>query len=540
MTFIVLLLLLTIPYQIISASGVEESKETEEDPSPPIRSLRYYLGRFVAKNLKRINTIFWTAVKADPPVMEISYGETSTLDFGMLDLDTNEFDKRELRFYLNSRALNFEVVEYPDNNPENWFINFNPSSVNFKEGVESEFRTKVSISLRSPPMAENAIQSGILRLRIRDVWATGNLWFPPKEFGSLNDRFRWFTIALIGRWGNLSGTINVIQRDVDVLVNVKSYHAVRFDSIPVANIRPGRIDSIPITLQNLGNYNDTFNFRVANESNGILLSNPISITLKPGETSNTLLAVAVPLNALDTGTLHTVVIQAYSIDQPEATIAERTVIIQTQGIYVSDLSGSLLVFFGIILLVIIGFYLYLRKQKLEKICKKPEKPWLIPGERKHLEKLKLKDNNEYNKTFKMMEEEYKSSMLWYKYYKKSLLKKGNIIKNTVKSITNPIIKFTKNFNKNREEKRKKKIAEMKKAERERKKLEKKKEKQEKVEIKEEIKTKRLEPEPPIEEEQIEPIVDRSAEIEKLRRERTLLKIRKSQEKQRRKFGRFSY
>jgi hypothetical protein len=140
----------------------------------------------------------------------------------------------------------------------------------------------------------------------------------------------------------------------------------------------------------------------------------------------------------------------------------------------------------------------------------------------------------------MMEEEYKSSLLWYKYYKKSLLKKGNIIKNTVKSITNPIMKFTRNFNKNRDEKRKKKIAEMKKAERERKKLEKKKEKQEKVEIKEEIKTKRLEPEPPIEEEPMEPIVDRSAEIEKLRRERTLLKIRKSQEKQRRKFGRFSY
>jgi hypothetical protein len=338
---------------------------------------------------------------------------------------------------------------------------------------------------------------------------------------------------------------------VKVLVNVKPYHAVSFESVPLVNIKPGKIDSIPITLQNLGNYNDTFNFRIANASEGFILSNPVSLTLKPGETSDTLLAVAVPLNPLDTGTLHKIEIQAYSVSQPNVTIAERTVLVQTQGIYVSDFSGFVIAFFGIILLIIIGLYLYRRKRILEKICKKPEKPWLIPEEKKHLEKLKLKDKQKYNETFKMMEDEYNSSLLWYKYYKKELLKKEGVIKNTLKAILNPIYNFSANLKENREKIRKERIAEMKKAERERKrkerqmekaeKLKNEKEKEEKIKVKEETNSKEIEPEPVFEEEEIiEPIIDRFAEVEKQRRQQILNKVRKAQDKQRRKLGKLGY
>jgi len=47
---------------------------------------------------------------------------------------------------------------------------------------------------------------------------------------------------------------------------------------------------------------------------------------------------------------------------------------------------------------------------------KPDKPWNLPEERKYLEKLKEKDKEEYNNVLKMMRDEYKSALLWYKSY----------------------------------------------------------------------------------------------------------------------------
>ena len=517
--------------------------------------------------MKPIQSLFRAAIKAIPSVVEISYGETISIDFGMIDLGTGEFDKRDLQFFLNARTLHFEVLEYPGGNPDLWFISFNPSSVHFVKGEIKEFKTNVTLSLKAPPIAENAIQSGILRLRMNDIWAVGNLWYPPKDtpnWEGFSGMSRWLLISILGKWGQYSGTVMPTIKEYEVLVNVKPYHSIRFDADPHTNIMPGRIASIPIRLENLGNYNDTFSFRVENATNGVIISNPVSITLKPGKSKNTLLGVAVPLNVLDTGTLHQVNIQAYSIFEPNATIAERTVLIQTKGIYVSELGGAVFGFFGIIILFIVAFYLHRRNKKLSKLCKKPEKPWLIPVEKKHLEKLKLKDKKEYNDTLKMMEDEYQSSLLWYKHFRKSLLEKNHKKKNLVKSVTEPINKFIKsvigtinkfilNFNNKRAEKNKIKQNKKEKAEKERKKREKEKEKAEKekekekikleeskkpekIEKKKEVKTEEIEPETPVEEEKIEPVIDRSAEIEKRRREQTLQKIKKAQEKQRRKFG----
>ena len=72
--------------------------------------------------------MFRAAVKAKPSVIEISYGESATIDFGRIDLKTGEFDKRDLQFFLNARTLHFEAIEYPGGNPDLWFVSFNPSS----------------------------------------------------------------------------------------------------------------------------------------------------------------------------------------------------------------------------------------------------------------------------------------------------------------------------------------------------------------------------------------------------------------------------
>lgn len=370
------MIIFTIPSQTIlgNAFDKQSGEIISDEPTIEDDTIRRKIAREILAPFKPINKIFWVSIKADPAVLDIRYGETATLDFGMLDLENYEFDRRKLEFYLNSRVLRFEVVEYPDGKPENWFVSFDPSSVNLKAGEEKIFKTTVSISLRSPPSAKNSIQSGMMKLRMMDTWACGNMWFPPKEGTDWSDRRgKWFLIAFLGKWGNLSGTVFTNKRDVDVLVNIKPYNSVRFDAVPIKNIEPGKIASIPISLENLGNYNDTFNFRVADESNGVIISNPVSITLKPGEVKNTLLAVATPLNPIDTGTIHKVEIQAYSIDKPNTTIAKRTVLIQTQGIYISELSITLLVIIVLILLFIGVLYLQRRKNFFKKASKKTKK-----------------------------------------------------------------------------------------------------------------------------------------------------------------------
>ena len=63
------------------------------------------------------------------------------------------------------------------------------------------------------------------------------------------------------------------------------------------------------------------------------------------------------------------------------------------------------------------------RKKLARICKKPEKPWKNYNERGYLEGLiKEKNAKEYKRTLKMMKEEYTSALMWYKSYRNFLVK----------------------------------------------------------------------------------------------------------------------
>jgi len=68
----------------------------------------------------------------------------------------------------------------------------------------------------------------------------------------------------------------------------------------------------------------------------------------------------------------------------------------------------------------------------EKYCIRPDKPWEIPEEKAYLDKLKKTDEEKYNEILKMMHEEYKSALLWYKYYIDATIKKIREEKNKEK------------------------------------------------------------------------------------------------------------
>jgi len=517
----------------ISNALAEQDKVKIEGNSSNIGILQRFF-RIIGKFTTFLFPIFRLAIVAvasEPPFIEIGYNETVNIELGMIDPETGEFEVWDRDYAIfTTRYVNFEVVEYPGGTDStSWFIDYNPTTVVVKKG--SVLKTNVTISLTSPPIASNAIQSGLLKFRVADTWGYGDLWFPPK--GSPMDkpiyRFLWFFSAMfIIRFGKYSGTVDVEYKDIAVLVKVKPYHALKFDTMPLINLKPDQITSIPITLENLGNYNDTFNFRVFSDNGDIILINPSSVTLAPGEQKDIYLGISIPQSVFDYGTLHSIKIEAYSVYDPNVTIDQKTIYIETRGVYISEIGGIGIIFLVIFLLAFISIYLHRRRLFFEKYCVKPDKPWEIPEEKAYLDEIKT-DEKKYNETLKMMHDEYKSALLWYKSYIDATIKKIKEEKNEKK------IKEKAEKLKTKKEQKKKiipKIFELKKKD-----LHLIKKEEIPIFKKKKLPVFKKKEAPVIKKKEEKPTYDLEAELEKRRKEKVIQKIKRDQEQQIKKLSR---
>jgi len=191
-----------------------------------------------------------------------------------------------------------------------------------------------------------------------------------------------------------------------------------------------------------------------------------------------------------------------------------------QGIFSFKYSWHLF-FVGIIVIFCGAVYLFIRRLKLTEICKKPQKPWTIPEEKKYLDKLlKEKKTGEYESILKMMKEEYDSALLWYESYREFLIKekrKEGKLKKLTGSIAAKFSDISKKIGKKRV-KKEKKVEEPERKD-------------------QEIKQKTVEAKPTeIKKDKKREIVDKIAEREKRKKEKTIQKIRRQQQKQKKKFG----
>lgn len=364
-----------------------------------------------------------------PAVIEIGYNESVNFSLGFWDFFEGTFRTIKLQGIASSKQTFFEVSHYPggSNIDNKWLVNFNPSQLDWpknKNGTKGA--TNVTITLNSPPIGSDAIQSGILTIELINVQAYADLRYVPGRnkktgeelpwYATFYSNPIWFITAVTGGWGKYSGTMNEGKLSIDVLVKVKQYHEVIMEVIDIISLSPDQVKSVPIKITNLGNYKDTIGFRIVSENEGILLSSPINITLRPGESKNTIIGIGADPKIWDSGTIHKVDIQVFSLDNINKTLFSRTLLVETKGVYVSE--GNFAGFFTplIVFLLIIIYYITRRKRKRDRIAKKPDKPWKIPEEKKYLEELKKKDKKKYKITEKQMKEEYKSALLWYKHY----------------------------------------------------------------------------------------------------------------------------
>lgn len=450
---VVFLLLFNISSHIVIS---QDQTEEEEEPFTPTEVsgtiLPGVIRRILAQGLfpffVPLLLFIVTSPYAEPEVIKIGYGERVTIDIGMEDVIEQEWYlfKDDDYHFLHALYLNFEVVGYPGDNKEIWSVNFNPSSI---KGTDGELlKTQMTVSLTSPPDASDKVQNGILKVRITEKYAFGNTWIPwnHPEKTPLH-RIGWFIAAITAGFGSYTGQTMTSEIDIDILVQVKQNKNIRFEALPLMTIKPGRTAMIPIDINNLGNYPETIGFRLVSDSQDIKISDRSSVTLRPGENKDMFLSVAMPPKLIDFGTLNTVKIQAFSYDQEEVTIAERTVYLESRGIYISELIIAAIVFVLSVLILLFCIILFWRKKTISKFCKKPEKPWKFPEEIKHLEELREKDKKQYEKEKSMMFDEYQSALLWYKNHcqeivrqkKNERINKKNEKKNKTKNIKQSLL-----------------------------------------------------------------------------------------------------
>ena len=279
-----------------------------------------------------------------------------------------------------------------------------------------------------------------------------------------------------------------------------------------------------LDIVNNGYYKDVFQFELDAENGLMGLFQEQAIVLNPGETQRVTLGILTPETFFDPGTPNKVDVYVYSTGDSARTLVG-SLVVYTQGFYISPLVGIILVPIIVVVILIYLFFFYFREKRDRERYGKPDKPWTIPEEKQYLEELKEKDKAEYERVLQMMDDEYRSALLWYESYRRAMKRQEQVEK-----IRQQKPKKDKNNNevlKNFFKKPKQGAS----AEAEQETAPEQKVTDEEVPQEQPAV---LEDEKPESMEQHDQTIERKAEDAQRKKERTLLRIKREQEKQRRK------
>jgi len=342
--------------------------------------------------------------------------------------------------------------------------------------------------------------------------------------------------------------VNVYGEDfgtsyIYIPVKASSLNNIKMDTtLSTKEVPPHSHTHFDVTVKNFGYYKDMFQLEFINDGDLKVAASGQVFVLNPGESQNIRISVLTPEKIYDFGTPNAIEVYATSTSDPNPVLLG-TIVVITKGAYISPLTGIILAPMITILILI-----YFRKQKKEQeLFGKPQKPWNIPIERKHLEELKQKDKEAYEKERLMMEDEYKSAMLWYDSYRQSIKQEKQIGKSKQFNLkVNEFFKKPEDKKEKPEEKKPIKKQKDKtensyskffsKSEKKEKQPEKEKKPEKKVEKPKEKKEEKPKETPEIVKEQYKAVQKRSAESER-RKQIALEKIKRAQEKQKGKRNR---
>lgn len=191
---------------------------------------------------------------------------------------------------------------------------------------------------------------------------------------------------------------------------------------------PQDILDVPVRIVNLGlgprafDMNVTTNdcgMSVATSNNNLVLGKAATDSGGSNEAYYNV-SLQAPAKKLYYFTQSCTVIVAVSPSTDHSLVQNAVISVQVSGWYVNPMWVFELLFFGLLLLLLLLLARRRKERIEEEILGKPQKPWLIPVEALYLKALRQKDERAwYVVRHYLMEDEYRSALLWYKAYKKS-------------------------------------------------------------------------------------------------------------------------
>lgn len=201
---------------------------------------------------------------------------------------------------------------------------------------------------------------------------------------------------------------NVKMQTTSTTIEAAPHSIVRFDA----------------TISNFGYYKDMFSIELRSENDLKILSPNQVIVLEPGSNQKISIDVLTPEKLFDPGTPNRIEVYIFSSGDPNAMHIGSLVVI-TKGVFISPLGLIIAAPIILLLLIVFLFFLYTKDKKDRELYGKPDKPWLIPEEKRYLEQLKADDKEKYSEILSLMRDEYASSLLWYQSYKNSIKQREN-------------------------------------------------------------------------------------------------------------------
>lgn len=210
------------------------------------------------------------------------------------------------------------------------------------------------------------------------------------------------------------------RRTVNVTVytlGVQSFNAQPEDV--GGEIKPGAIVDIPIRITNGALLPRGFDIEVAENPCGLLVATSGNNLVGPKETKTYTISARAPEEKLwYFSEICTLGVQVAPNDAPSSIRYLSAPLIINGGFV--DPQWVINAVFLLLVLLLLLFLLARRKARIEEeILGKPQKPWLIPVEALYLKALRRKDARAwYVVRHYLMEDEYRSSLLWYHSYKR--------------------------------------------------------------------------------------------------------------------------